>query len=159
MRFVTAMLIALGLLAGSVGQGQAAPSIAQIASKNKDFSTLVVALKAAGLVGVLNGRGTYTVFAPTNDAFDRLPEGTVANLLKPRNRAKLKAVLLYHVIGKRIPARAIPHGVTHVKTLNGKSIRVRKNSSGVRVNGSRVTTADIHASNGVIHVIDGVLIP
>jgi uncharacterized surface protein with fasciclin (FAS1) repeats len=158
MRLISALLVTFGLMAASVAPGQAA-TIAQIASKNGNFSTLVTALKAAGLVGVLNGRGNFTVFAPTNDAFDALPEGTVANLLRPKNRGKLKAVLLYHVLGKRIPASAIPHGVTHVPTLNGKSVRVRKSIFGVRVNGNRVTTADIHASNGVIHVINGVLIP
>ncbi len=158
MRFLTAITLAVGLMVGAMTPSHAA-TIAQIASKNGNFSTLVAALKAAGLVGVLNGRGHYTVFAPTNDAFAALPAGTVANLLKPRNRGKLKSVLLYHVVGKRIPAAAIPRGVTHVPTVNGKSVRVRNGAFGVRVNNARVTTADIRASNGVIHVIDRVLIP
>jgi uncharacterized surface protein with fasciclin (FAS1) repeats len=159
MRLITATLVALGLMIGSASPSLARPTIAQIASKNPNFTTLVTALKATGLVGVLNGRGAYTVFAPTNDAFAALPEGTVASLLKPKNRGKLKSILLYHVLGKRISAGAIPRGVTHVATLNGKSVRVRKGHSGVSVNGARVTSADIHASNGVIHVIDGVLLP
>ena len=158
MRTIAAMLIALGLVMGSSVSGSAA-TIAQIASKNPDFTTLVTALKATGLVGVLNGQGHYTVFAPTNEAFAALPEGTVANLLKAKNRGKLKAILLYHVLGKRVPASAIPHGTSKVATLNGKSVRVHKGHFGVRVNGSHVTTADIMASNGVIHVIDGVLLP
>jgi len=159
MRLITSTLVALSLMVASAVPSLARPSIAQIASQNPNFSTLVTALKAAGLVGVLNGRGSYTVFAPTNDAFAALPDATVASLLKPKNRGKLKSILLYHVLGKRIPAAAIPRGVTQVATLNGKSVRVRKGHSGVSVNGARVTTADIHASNGVIHVINRVLLP
>ena len=158
MRFIATALVALGLVLGTA-TASTANTIAQIASSNGNFSTLVAALKAANLVGVLNGPGNFTVFAPTNAAFDALPAGTVATLLKPQNRGKLKSILLYHVIGKRIPAAAIPHGTTRVATLNGKSVRVRKNAHGVSVNGASVTTADIHATNGVIHVIDAVLLP
>ena len=159
MRLIAALLVAVGLVAGTASPSLAKPTIAKIAAGNPAFSTLVAALKATGLVGVLNGRGNYTVFAPTNDAFAALPAGTVANLLKPKNRGKLKSILLYHVLGKRVPASAIPHGTTRVATLNGKSVRIHKGLFGVRVNGNSVTTADIGASNGVIHVIDGVLLP
>lgn len=158
MRMIYATLIALSLFVGS-SVGSSAATIAEIAVHNPDFSTLVTALKAAGLVGVLNEQGHYTVFAPTNEAFAALPKGTLASLLKSKNRGKLKAILLYHVLGKRVPAGAIPAGTINVATLNGKTIRVDKGYYGVRVNGSHVTTADVMASNGVIHVIDGVLLP
>jgi uncharacterized surface protein with fasciclin (FAS1) repeats len=159
MRLIAATLVALGLVLGSASPSLARQTIAQIASKNPDFSTLVTALKTAGLVGVLNGRGAYTVFAPTNNAFAALPDGTVASLLQRKNRGKLRSILLYHVVGKTIPSAAIPRGVTHVKTVNGKSVRVRNGLFGIRVNSARVTAADIRASNGVIHVIDSVLLP
>ena len=159
MRILASIALILGLAAGLASPASARQTIAQIASGNSNFSTLVAALKATHLAGVLNAPGKYTVFAPTNAAFDALPEGTVANLLKLRNLGKLKAILLYHVVGKRIPAAAIPTGVTRVATLNGKSVHVRKNAHGVSVNAARVTMADLHASNGVIHVIDSVLLP
>jgi len=158
MRILSAVVVAVALFAGSASSGFAS-TIAGVASSNPHFSTLVTALKAAGLVGVLSDKGHYTVFAPTNEAFAELPAGTVASLLKPRNRGKLKAILLYHVLGKTVTAGAIPRGVTHVGTLNGQTVRVRKNRSGVSVNDAHVTTADIMASNGVIHVIDKVLLP
>ena len=158
MRLISALFITAAVFAGSI-TSSAAATIAQIASKNSDFSTLVTALKAAGLVDVLNGKGHFTVFAPTNEAFAALPKGTVATLLKPQNRGKLKSILLYHVLAKRVPAGAIPHGTTVVATLNGQSVRIHKGMSGVRVNTAHVTTADLMASNGVIHVIDHVLLP
>ena len=125
------------------------------------FNTLVAAVQAAGLVGTLKGDGPYTVFAPTDEAFAALPEGTVESLLLPENKDKLAAILSYHVVPKRIASGQIPRGRTDVKSLNGKAraLRVRKNNNGVRVNRARVVAADVHASNGVIHVIDRVLMP
>ncbi len=136
-----------------------AGTIVQEAQKAGQFNTLIAAAKAAGLAGVLNSPGHYTVFAPTDAAFAKLPAGTVEELLKPKNKHKLKAILLYHVVGKKIYAKNIPHGRTHVKTLNGKSVAVKKSGHGVRVNRARVIAADVKASNGVIHVIDRVLLP
>lgn len=162
MRCLNVLLLSLGLLTAAIHPSAAAvprDTIAGIAIKSGHFKTLVAALKATGLSAVLNSPGAYTVFAPTDTAFDQLPAGTVASLLKPSSRGKLKAILLYHVVGKIISASAIPYGITHVPTLNGKTVRVRKSHSGVRVNGAAVTTADIRASNGVIHVIDAVLLP
>ena len=152
-----AALVALMLTAGSA---QAA-NIVQTAAKAGKFNTLIAAAKAAGLAGALSHKAPLTVFAPTDEAFDRLPAGTVENLLKPENRDKLAAILAYHVVPKRITSKQIPRGRTDVTSLNGKAraLRVRKNNNRVRVNRARVVSADIHASNGVIHVIDRVLIP
>lgn len=136
-----------------------AGTIVQEAQKAGQFNTLIAAAKAAGLAGVLSSPGHYTVFAPTDAAFAKLPKGTVEELLKPKNRHKLKAILLYHVVGKTVYSKNIPHGRTHVKTLNGKSLRVKRTGHGVRVNRARVIAADVKASNGVIHVIDRVLLP
>lgn len=136
-----------------------AGTIVQEAQKAGQFNTLIAAAKAAGLASVLNSPGHYTVFAPTDVAFAKLPAGTVEELLKPKNKHKLKAILLYHVVGKKIYSKNIPHGRTHVKTLNGKAVAVKKTSHGVRVNRASVIAADVKASNGVIHVIDRVLLP
>jgi uncharacterized surface protein with fasciclin (FAS1) repeats len=117
------------------------------------FKTLVTAVKAAGLVDALKGKGPLTVFAPSDDAFAKLPEGTVEELLQPENRAKLKAVLSYHVVPGMILL-----GTQSPATLQGQSVAIRTTGS-FEVNGANVTAVDIVASNGVIHVIDSVLIP
>jgi uncharacterized surface protein with fasciclin (FAS1) repeats len=135
-----------------------AKNIVEVAQENGNFNTLIAAAKAAGLAGALTAPGKKTVFAPTDAAFAKLPKGTVESLLKPENKAKLKAILAYHVVGKQILAKDIPAGATHVKTLNGASVNVVK-KGGVMVNAATVTTADVKASNGVIHVIDKVLLP
>jgi uncharacterized surface protein with fasciclin (FAS1) repeats len=153
----TAMLaLAAGLAAAPAAN---AKNLVEVAQDNGSFGTLLTAAKAAGLVGALSGPGKKTLFAPTDEAFARLPKGTVANLLKPQNKAKLKALLLYHVVGKQVLAKNIPTGTTHVSTLNGANLNVRKGSGGVRVNTATVTTADVRADNGVIHVINRVLMP
>ena len=120
MRLTSALLVPCGLMFVSITPLLANPTIAQIASRDQHFSTLVAALKAAGLVDALNGKGNFMVFAPTNDAFAALPKGTVATLLKPKNRGKLTSSLLYHVLAKRVPAAAIPQDTINVATLNGK---------------------------------------
>ncbi len=154
---VCSALVAAGtLLAGTTIAN--AKSIVGVAQDAGQFNTLIAAAKAAGLAGVLSGPGNYTVFAPTDAAFAKLPKGTVESLLKPQNKHKLRALLKYHVIGKRILAKDIPVGRTHVRTLNGKAVSVRKHG-GVGVNNARVTSADVLASNGVIHVVNRVLIP
>ena len=136
----------------------AAKSIAQIASENGDFSTLVAALKAAGLVSTLQGPGPFTVFAPTNSAFAKLPAGTVEALLA--DKEKLTAILTYHVVGARVMAGDIVKANgANPATVNGGPLAVVVRDGKVFVNGAQVTTADIVASNGVIHVIDTVLLP
>ena len=122
------------------------------------FNTLAAALKAAGLVEALRGEGPFTVFAPTDAAFDALPEGTVANLLKPENREQLGAVLKFHVVPGRVYSEAAAAGA-HVKTLQGSQLETGTRDGGVFVGSAKVVKADIETSNGVIHVIDSVLLP
>jgi transforming growth factor-beta-induced protein len=122
------------------------------------FNTLVAAVKAAGLVETLKGAGPFTVFAPTDDAFAKLPAGTVEELLKPENKQKLVAILTYHVV----PAKAMAADVASMssaKTVNGKELKLKADGGKVMVDNATVTTADIECSNGVIHVIDTVLMP
>ncbi|MBI1416924.1 MAG: fasciclin domain-containing protein [Limimaricola sp.] len=132
--------------------------IVDIAAGNPDFSTLVTAVKAAGLVDTLKGPGPFTVFAPTNEAFAALPPGTVENLLKPENKDQLVKVLTYHVAAGTYPAAALAGKTGTIKTVEGQNMHVN-GTDGVKVNNATVTTADIMASNGVIHVIDKVLLP
>ena len=123
------------------------------------FKTLAAALEAAGLIEALKCDGPFTVFAPTDEAFAKLPAGAVESLLKPENKEKLKAVLLYHVVPGNVTAGQVTKlNGRSVKTLQGSSIKV-KTSHGVQLDNAKVTQADIKASNGVIHVIDTVLMP
>jgi uncharacterized surface protein with fasciclin (FAS1) repeats len=122
------------------------------------FSTLVAAVKAAGLVDTLKGPGPFTVFAPTDEAFAKLPKGTVEDLLKPENKEKLAAILTYHVVPGKVMAADIAGKKTNVKSVQGSELAVDA-SSGVKINDATVTTADIATSNGVIHVIDTVVMP
>jgi uncharacterized surface protein with fasciclin (FAS1) repeats len=122
------------------------------------FNTLVAAVKAAGLVDTLKGPGPFTVFAPTDDAFAKLPAGTVESLLKPENKDKLVAILTYHVVSGKVMAADLAGKKIAAKTVQGSNVDV-DGTSGVMVNNAKVTTADIAASNGVIHVIDTVLLP
>ena len=122
------------------------------------FNTLVAAVKAGGLVETLKGEGPFTVFAPTDEAFARLPAGTVENLLRPENKQKLVEVLTYHVVPARAMARDVS-GMSSAKTVQGKELKLKVEDGKVMVNGARVIKADVEASNGVIHVIDSVLIP
>ena len=134
------------------------PDIVDIAAANGDFSTLVTAVQTAGLVETLKGDGPFTVFAPTNAAFAALPEGTVENLLKPENKDQLVRVLTYHVVPGAVTSDQLAGQRRDVATVQGQSVHVN-GTNGVKVNKSTVTTADIMASNGVIHVIDKVLLP
>lgn len=142
-----------------------ANTIAEIASGDERFSTLVAAVGAAGLVDTLNGPGPFTVFAPVNDAFAALPEGTVETLLKPENKDQLTNVLLYHVDDRNLTADQIPGGSNYFKpVLASERLCITKDSSGVQIadgtgETANVVIADIKASNGVIHVIDKVLLP
>ncbi len=133
-------------------------TVVEVAVGNKDFSTLVAAVKAAGLVETLSGKGPFTVLAPTNEAFAKLPKGTVESLLKPENKAKLVAILTYHVI----PANAMAADVVKLdkaKTVQGQEVKIVANSEGVKINDAKVVKTDIACKNGVIHVIDTVLLP
>ena len=122
------------------------------------FNTLAAALQAAGLVETLKGEGPYTVFAPTDAAFAKLPAGTVEELLKPANRAKLQAILTYHVVPGDVRAADVMR-ISSAKTVNGQNISIRTSGSTVMIDEATVLTADIVTSNGVIHVIDSVILP
>jgi uncharacterized surface protein with fasciclin (FAS1) repeats len=122
------------------------------------FKTLAAALGAAGLVETLTGAGPFTVFAPTDAAFAKLPAGTVENLLKPENKAQLTAILTYHVVPGQVMAADVVK-IKEAKTVNGKMLQVKVNGSNVMINDAKVTATDIAASNGVIHVIDSVVLP
>lgn len=145
-----------GASAGS--QAAAKKDIVDTAVSAGTFNTLVAAVQAAELVEALKGDGPFTVFAPTDDAFAALPEGTVENLLKSENQAQLQAILLYHVVSGKIMAADIGSGAQPA-TLQGATIDVIGSSSGVTVNGANVVAADVVTSNGVIHVIDAVILP
>ena len=136
--------------------GEEATDIVAIASGNEDFSTLVAAVAAAGLVETLQGEGPFTVFAPTNDAFAALPAGLVDKLLLPENKDLLVKILTYHVVSGTVLAADVTAG--EVPTVEGQNITITTDM-GVQVNGATVTATDIIASNGVIHVIDAVILP
>jgi uncharacterized surface protein with fasciclin (FAS1) repeats len=123
-----------------------------------DFKTLAAALKAAGLVDTLKGAGPFTVFAPTDEAFAKLPAGTVEDLLKPENKQKLVSILTYHVVAGDVMAKDVVK-LSEAKTVNGKEVKIMVEGGKVMVDGAIVTKTDIQCSNGVIHVIDSVLLP
>ena len=155
--FAAAVALSLG-----IAQPAYAGNIVETAQGAGTFKTLLAAATAAGLVDALSGAGPLTVFAPTDAAFAALPAGTVENLLKPENKDKLAAVLSYHVVGRSIPSSTLPRRTIHVRTIKSqgdRSLRVTRSRSGVTVDGAKVVTADIAADNGVIHVIDKVLMP
>lgn len=134
------------------------PDIVDIAAGNSDFSTLVAAVSAAGLVDTLKGDGPFTVFAPTNAAFAALPAGTVDTLLLPENKDQLVKVLTYHVVPGAVTSDQLAGQRLSVATVQGQNVHVN-GTHGVKVNDATVISADIVASNGVIHVIDKVLLP
>ena len=132
--------------------------IVTVAATAGDFNTLVAAVKAAGLVETLQGDGPFTVFAPTDAAFAKLPAGTVDSLLLPENKAKLVAILTYHVVPGEVLAADVVK-LSSADTVQGQQLSISVNDEGVQINDAHVTATDIMASNGVIHVIDSVLIP
>ncbi|MEL6751650.1 MAG: fasciclin domain-containing protein [Pseudomonadota bacterium] len=139
-----------------------AANVVEVAASAGTFNTLIAAAKAAGLAGALSNTNNITVFAPTDAAFAKLPAGTVDNLLKPENKAQLAAVLSYHVLPRRLTSGMLPHKRIPVRTIKqggDRTLQVRKNGHGVTVDKARVVKADIRASNGVVHVIDSVLLP
>ena len=135
-----------------------APDLVGVARQAGVFTTLITALEAAGLADTLKGPGPFTVFAPTDDAFARLPAGTVESLLKPENKEKLKAVLTAHVVPGKAMSSDLKDGQM-VKTVGGKELTVKIEGGKVSVGGANVAKADVAASNGVIHVIDTVIVP
>ena len=154
-------IVAIAVIALSVSIGAASATsknIVETAVQSGKFNTLVAAIKAAGLVDTLNGKGPFTVFAPSDTAFSKLPAGTVDGLLKPENKAKLVSILAYHVIPGKIMSGDIAGKKISVKTVQGSEISVDA-MYGVKINDSNVVSADIAATNGVIHVIDKVLMP
>lgn len=140
------------------GEHMAKPTIVEIAAGNPDFSTLVAALKAAGLVEALSGAGPFTVFAPTNQAFAQLPAGTLDSLLLPENKDKLAAILTYHVVSGKVMAADVVK-LTQAKSLEGDTIAISVANGAVKVDGANVVSTDLEASNGVVHVIDAVIMP
>jgi uncharacterized surface protein with fasciclin (FAS1) repeats len=153
-----ATIAALGIVAGGASARAADQDIVETAVAAGQFKTLAAALNEAGLVSTLKGSGPFTVFAPTDAAFAKLPAGTVENLLKPENKDKLTAILTYHVVPGRVMAADVAKLQT-AKTVNGKMLNVTTKGSGVTVNDANVTRADIATSNGVIHVVDTVILP
>ena len=137
---------------------QSEEDIVAIASSRDDLSTLVSAIEAAGLAESLQGEGPYTVFAPTNEAFEKLPEGTLDELLKPENANQLSAILTYHVVPQEAMAADVA-SMTEASTLLGAPLSISASGDQVMVNDATVTETDIPASNGVIHVVDTVLLP
>lgn len=133
-------------------------TIPQVAKAAGQFTTLLAAVDAAGLTETLLGKGPFTVFAPTDEAFAKLPAGTVQDLLKPENREKLRTILTYHVVAGRVTA-AQARTVSRAATVAGPDLRITQRNNELRINDATVRMADIAASNGIIHVIDGVLLP
>lgn len=155
--FTGLMLGGVTALALGVSSASAA-DIVETAVEAGDFKTLAAALDAADLVETLKGKGPFTVFAPTDAAFAKLPAGTVESLLEPGNKDKLIAILTYHVVPGNLPAAEVVK-YDQAETVNGARLDIDAGSGGVKVNGANVTATDIMASNGVIHVIDAVVLP
>ncbi len=160
---VVAVAISSWTVAQYGGKGnQPTDDIPTVATKAGQFKTLVKALQAAGLVEALKGKGPFTVFAPTDSAFAKLPKGTLEELLKPENREKLRSILLYHVVsGKYLSSdvRKLKSGTQVETLLKGKKITITQKRRQIYVDGAKVIKADVMASNGVIHVIDKVMLP
>ena len=158
-RFVTQLLV-VALLAGAstMAFAEAKKDIVDTAVGAKTFNTLVAAVKAAGLVDTLKGEGPFTVFAPTDEAFAKLPAGTVESLLKPENKEKLVAILTYHVVAGKVMAKDVVK-LTEAKTVQGTTVKIVVKDGKVMINDAKVSATDIETSNGVIHVIDTVIMP
>jgi uncharacterized surface protein with fasciclin (FAS1) repeats len=152
------VLVAAQASAGNYGDKAQSKDIVDTAVAAGQFNTLAAALEAADLVGTLKGDGPFTVFAPTDAAFAKLPEGTVESLLKPENRDQLVAILTYHVVPGKVKAADVVK-LSEAKTVNGQEVAITVADSGVQINDANVIKTDIGASNGVIHVIDTVILP
>ena len=158
MKIKSLLFAAAVTLASSVSAFAAEKDVVDTAVEAGQFKTLAAALEAADLVATLKGAGPFTVFAPTDKAFTKLPAGTVENLLKPENKQQLIEILTYHVVPGKVMAADVA-GIDAAKSVNGKMIDIVVQSASVKVNDAAVTTTDIAASNGVIHVIDTVIMP
>lgn len=152
------LLITGSALADHHGSKSTNKDIVDTAVSAGQFSTLAAALEAAGLVGTLKGEGPFTVFAPTDAAFAKLPAGTLDSLLKPENRDQLVSILTYHVVPGKVMASDVGN-LSEAETVNGQKIDIEVDGSTVRIDDATVVAADIAASNGVIHVIDSVILP
>ncbi|GAL37670.1 secreted and surface protein containing fasciclin-like repeats [Vibrio maritimus] len=152
---MAALLLSLSAFAGHHGMKK---DIVDVAAENGSFTTLVAAVQAAGLVDTLKGEGPFTVFAPTDEAFAKLPEGTVETLLMPENKDKLVAILTYHVVPGKVMAADVM-GLDKAKTVQGQEIMITKKDGSVMVDNATVVATDVKAKNGVIHVIDTVIMP
>lgn len=157
-KFAAVAATVIGLAVSGASAYAADKDIVETAVAAGQFKTLAAALGAAGLVDTLKGKGPFTVFAPTDAAFAKLPAGTVDTLLKPENKAKLTAILTYHVVPGKVMAADVVK-LKEAKTVNGAMLAIKVDSGNVMIDGAKVTTADILASNGVIHVVDTVLLP
>ncbi len=155
--FVLAALLSSVLTLPMAQAADKPGDIVAVASGAGSFKTLVAAVKAAGLVETLQGKGPFTVFAPTDDAFAKLPAGTVEDLLKPENKEKLVAILTYHVVSGKVMAADVK--TMKAKTVNGKELSIKVEDGNVMVDKAKVIKTDVAASNGVIHVIDSVILP
>lgn len=152
-------VVAVPAFAGHHEEGkQSVGTIVDVAAGNPDFETLVAAVKAAGLAETLSGTGPFTVFAPTDEAFAKLPPGTLESLLKPENKDKLVAILTYHVVPGKVTAADVVKLDT-ATTVNGQAADITVTDGKVKVDAANVTATDVAASNGVIHVIDAVILP
>lgn len=159
MRIIRTSFAALAIVAlGSTGAYTQEQDIVDTAVAAGSFKTLAAALQAAGLVETLKGEGPFTVFAPTDAAFAKLPAGTVDNLLKPENKEKLKALLTYHVVSGKVSAAQVTK-MTSATTVQGQPVKISASGGKVRIDKANVVKADVAASNGVIHVIDTVIMP
>ena len=154
---LTAIVATSGLFGVAHAESKSQDIVA-VASKNGSFKTLVAALKAAGLVETLQGTGPFTVFAPTDEAFGKLPHGTVEDLLKPENKDKLVAVLTYHVVAGKVLAADVVK-LHEAATVQGSKVKVKVVDGTVMIDNAKVVKTDIETSNGVIHVIDAVILP
>ena len=149
---------ALSVTVAGAQSNQGSKDIVETAIAAGSFNTLAKALQAAALVETLKGQGPFTVFAPTDEAFAKLPPGTIETLLKPENKAKLQRILTYHVVAGKVTAAEVMK-MQSAKAVSGDTVTISKHSSGVSVDKAHVVKTDIAASNGVIHVIDAVLLP
>ena len=157
--FVLSLAAAVGLMAISMGvAADKEKDIVDTAVGAGDFKTLAIALKAADLIETLKGKGPFTVFAPTDEAFAKLPAGTLEELLKPENKKKLTGILTYHVVSGKVLAADVVK-LTKAKTVHGTDVKIKVTDGKVTINEAHVVKTDILCTNGVIHVIDTVILP
>lgn len=154
---VVAVAISVSRL-GLADCGTCDKTVVEVAVKTKGFETLVAAVKAADLVKTLSGEGPFTVFAPTDEAFKKLPEGTLEELLKPENKKKLAGILTYHVVPAKVTSKEVVK-LSEAKTAQGSKVKIAVKDGKVMVNNAKVVKTDIPCKNGVIHVIDTVILP